>query len=133
MQPVFFALDDWIPVRCDWSHNIVSGRGYDLTEGDGLRLWSDCLERAAHSHHLTEWTTEAIELRRHGTAQIITPRLGQASSRLAVLDAYDGACVVTNEHSLPVLEAAHIRPWKDGGQPAAAWPPDGRPSRSAAE
>ena len=115
-QPVFFAPDDWIPAPTDWARNIVSGRGYDLTIGEGLRLWTQCLEVAARSHHLTEWTTEAIELRRHGKPQIITPRLGQASFRLAVLDAYDGACAVTNEHSLPVLEAAHIRPWKDGGR-----------------
>jgi putative restriction endonuclease len=65
-QPVFFPPDDWIPVPRDWSHNIVSGRGYDLTEGEGLRLWTACLEQAARTHHLTEWTTEAIELRRHG-------------------------------------------------------------------
>lgn len=115
-QPVFFAPDDWIPIPTDWSHNIVSGRGYDLAEGEGLRLWTACLEVAAQTHHLTEWTTEAIELRRHGKPQIISPRLGQASFRLAVLDAYDGACAVTNEHSLPVLESAHIRPWKDGGR-----------------
>ena len=114
-QPVFFAPDDWIAVPQDWSHNIVSGRGYDLTEGEGLELWTRCLERAAHTHHRTEWTTEAIELRRTGRPQIITPRLGQGSFRLAVLDAY-GACAVTNEHSLPALEAAHIRPWGDGGR-----------------
>lgn len=84
------------------------------------------LERAAHSHHLTEWTTEAIELRRTGKPQIITPRLGQASFRLAVLDAYDCACAVTNEHSLPVLEAAHIRPWGDGGRHEV---PNGLPLR----
>jgi predicted restriction endonuclease len=84
------------------------------------------LERAAHSHHLTEWTTEAIELRRTGKPQFITPRLGQASFRLAVLDAYDCACAVTNEHSLPVLEAAHIRPWGDGGRHEV---PNGLPLR----
>jgi putative restriction endonuclease len=33
-----------------------------------------------------------------------------------VLDAYGGACAVTTEHSLPVLEAAHIRPWAVGGR-----------------
>jgi putative restriction endonuclease len=115
-QPVFFAPDEWIPVPRDWSRNIVSGRGYDLTEGEGLQLWTECLERAAQTHHLTEWTTEAIEMRRYGKPQLITPRLGQASFRLAVMDAYDGACAITNEHSLPVLEAAHIRPWKDGGR-----------------
>lgn len=115
-QPVLFTPDDWIAAPTDWARNIVSGRGYDLTAGEGLRVWTQCLELAARSHHMTEWTTEAIELRRHGKPQIITPRLGQASFRLAVLDAYDGACAVTNEHSLPVLDAAHIRPWKDGGR-----------------
>ena len=72
-------------------------------------MWTECLKLAARSHHMTEWTTEAIELRRHGN-QIITPRLGQASFRLAVLDAYDGACAVTNEHSLPVPQSCHLRP-----------------------
>jgi putative restriction endonuclease len=32
-----------------------------------------------------------------------------------VLDAYGRQCAVTTEHSLPVLEAAHIRPWAVGG------------------
>ncbi len=115
-QPVFFAPDDWVAAPSDWTPSIMRGKTYDLTRGEGLRIWTECLERAAHRHHLTEWTTEAIELRRTGKPQVITPRLGQGSFRLAVLDAYDGACAVTNEHSLPVLEAAHIRPWKDGGR-----------------
>ena len=61
------------------------------------------------------WTTEAIELRRTGTPRPVAPRLGQGSFRLAVLDAYGGARAVTTEHSLPALEAAHIRPWHAGG------------------
>jgi putative restriction endonuclease len=32
------------------------------------------------------------------------------------MDAYGRACAVTTEHSLPVLEAAHIRPYADGGE-----------------
>jgi putative restriction endonuclease len=114
-HPVFFAPDEWVRVPADWSRNIVSGRSYDLTEGEGLRLWIDCLERAAHTHPAVEWTTQAIELRRHGKPQLILPRLGQASFRLAVLEAYGGRCAVTTEHSLPVLEAAHIKPWRQGG------------------
>ena len=43
-------------------------------------------------------------------------RLGQGTFRAAVTQAYDGACAVTQEHSLPVLEAAHIRPYSDGGE-----------------
>ena len=115
-QPVFFTPDEWVRVPDDFAPSIMRGKTYDLTHGEGLRIWTECLERAAHSHPLTEWTTEAIELRRTGKPQLITPRLGQSSFRLAVLDAYDGACAVTNEHSLPVLEAAHIRPWGQGGR-----------------
>jgi len=33
-----------------------------------------------------------------------------------VRDAYSGACAVTGEHSQPVLEAAHIVPYRLGGE-----------------
>ena len=42
---------------------------------------------------------------------LVRPRLGQGTFRVAVTDAYSRACAVTGEHSLPVLEAAHIRPY----------------------
>lgn len=32
-----------------------------------------------------------------------------------MLDVYGGGCAVTGEHSLPALEAAHIRPYHAGG------------------
>lgn len=112
---VFFPPDEWVATPKDWSRQIVTGRGYDLTHGEGLVLWQTCLEHAAHSHHSALWTEEAIEMRRHGRPRLITPRLGQSSFRLAVLDAYGRACAVTTEHSVPALEAAHIKPWKDGG------------------
>ena len=35
--PVFFAPDEWARVPSDWSRNIVSGRTYDLTTGEGER------------------------------------------------------------------------------------------------
>ena len=34
---------------------------------------------------------------------------------MQVLDAYGRACAVTGEHSLPVLDAAHIVSYADGG------------------
>ena len=52
---------------------------------------------------------------RYGTPQLIQPRLGQGIFRVAVMDAYSRACAVTQEHSLPALEASHIQPYaKDG-------------------
>lgn len=35
--------------------------------------------------------------------------------RVAVTDAYGRACAATGEHSLPALEAAHIRPYTQDG------------------
>jgi hypothetical protein len=46
---------------------------------------------------------------------LVRPRLGQGGFRVAVTDAYGRACAVTGEHSLPVLEAAHIRPYSKEG------------------
>ena len=37
-----------------------------------------------------------------------------------MLDAYGRACAITGEHSLPVLEAAHIKPYARGGEHTVA-------------
>ncbi|MBK8164447.1 MAG: HNH endonuclease [bacterium] len=52
---------------------------------------------------------------RYGAEQLIRPRLGQGAFRLAVTEAYARSCAATGEHSLPVLDAAHIQPYADGG------------------
>ena len=46
---------------------------------------------------------------------MIRPRLGQGTFRIAVTEAYERACALTGEHSLPVLDAAHIMPFSKGG------------------
>ena len=115
-EPVFFAPDDWVAAPSDWARNIVSGRTEDLSRGDGLRMWTECLERAAARTDIAMgWTREVFDAQRAGEPVLITPRLGQSSFRLAVFDAYDQQCAVTTEHSLPVIDAAHIRPWAVGG------------------
>jgi putative restriction endonuclease len=114
-EPVFFAPDEWVSTPSDWARNIVSGQTYDLARGEGQRLWQACLERAAARRAAADWTVEALNGQRSGRPVIIHPRLGQASFRLAVLEAYDEQCAVTTEHSLPVIDAAHIRPWNAGG------------------
>lgn len=116
VDPVFLPPDEWIEVPADWQPTIVSGKGYDLTHGEGRRIWHECLERAP----AVDWVVEATEAARFGRPVTITPRLGQHSFRLAVLEAYGGACAVTTEHSLPVLDAAHIRPYAAGGAHAVS-------------
>jgi putative restriction endonuclease len=46
---------------------------------------------------------------------LVRPRLGQGTFRVAVMDAYGRTCAVTGEHSLPALEAAHIRAYTSAG------------------
>jgi HNH endonuclease len=56
-------------------------------------------------------TTAAIKSHGFGKPQIILPRLGQGSFRIVVTDAYERRCALTGERTLPVLDAAHIKPY----------------------
>lgn len=120
-RPVFFADGDWVAQPTDWSRNIVSGAGYDLAAGEGLRIWRECQERAGRSDVIPLGATIAESAgERFGPSQLVRPRLGQGTFRVAVTGAYGGACAVSREHSLPVLEAAHIRPYADDGSHGVA-------------
>jgi putative restriction endonuclease len=115
-QPVFFADADLVEQPADWSPNVVSSKGYELDEGEGRRIWEACLARAPAL--LSAVREPAPE--RWGAPQLVTPRLGQGTFRVAVTGAYGGACAVSQEHSLPVLEAAHIRPYANAGAHSVA-------------
>lgn len=113
---VFFEEEDWVRIPSDYARNIVQGKRYDLRQGEGARIWDECRARAQARTQGATLTAEPIPDRRFGQATLIQPRLGQGSFRVAVLDAYGRACAVSTEHSLPVLEAAHIRGYAEGGQ-----------------
>lgn len=121
-EPMFFPPEAWIPAPGDWSDNTVQGAGYDLDRGEGARIWAHCLAVAgglplgagpAGREH-----GPLYEGPRTGKPVLRAPRMGQGIFRAAVTDAYGRACAVTTEHSLPVLEAAHIRPYGEGGEHA---------------
>jgi putative restriction endonuclease len=57
----------------------------------------------------------AIAEHRYGNPILVHPRLGQGAFRLLVTDAYERRCAVTGERTLPVLDAAHIRPFAAAG------------------
>lgn len=42
-------------------------------------------------------------------------RLGQGAFKVVVTEAYQRRCAVTGERTLPVLEAAHIKPYSENG------------------
>ena len=115
-QPVFFADEDLVEQPRDWKKNVVSGAGYELAEGEGRRVWDQCqaqVARLAGQPISAGLVKEPVlsPAARFGEPQLVRPRLGQGTFRVAVTAAYGGACAISGEHSLPALEAAHIRPY----------------------
>lgn len=111
-QPFFFAESDWIPEPASWSSNIVKFKTYNTGDEEGLALWEAINERLSRTH--ARGMSEPAA--RFGAPYLVRPRLGQGAFRVLVTDIYRRRCAVTLERTLPALEAAHIRPYGDGGE-----------------
>jgi putative restriction endonuclease len=111
VEPFFFE-DEPIPVPQDWGRGIQIGRTYDTSTDAGANLWREVQLRlqGAKAKSLGPATQAAIE-GGYGSPVLIMPRLGQGSFRLLLTDAYRYRCAMSGERTLPVLEAAHIRPY----------------------
>ncbi|MEP6966777.1 MAG: HNH endonuclease [Pseudomonadota bacterium] len=110
-QPFFWPEEDWIPVPDNWAPNIVSFKGYSTDEMEGRRLWY----AARDASGAPTFAGVGEEQARYGEPMLIRPRLGQGAFRVLVTDSYERRCAVSGERTLPALEAAHIRPFADGG------------------
>jgi putative restriction endonuclease len=108
----FFDERDWIREPDDFARNSPPGQSYDLTHGEGQRIWLECLARASEHHPVALIADRPIQ-GGYGEPFLVRPRYGQKSFRIAVLDAYGRRCAVTKERTLPALEAAHIRDYHD--------------------
>ncbi len=124
IYPTFFPEEAWIPQPSDWLGPTQTHKGYDLAVGEGRRVWEACLAQAAalgvavageFAATRPEGATGIADGPRYGDPRLARQRLGQGTFRIAVLDAYGRACAVTGEHSLPALEAAHIRAYEHDG------------------
>ena len=118
-QPFFFSESLWFPAP-EWSASIVRGKakGYELEKEAGQFIWK-YLQRGWQHQRIPYLDGEAQRIEeeraRYGKETTITPRLGQGAFRVLVTDAYQRACAITEEHSLPALEAAHIKPYNESG------------------
>lgn len=103
----WFGYDEAIEVPESWRPNIVQGRGYNLSEPEGQRLWQHVTER------LTGHTASAVvePTAAYGDPFAARARLGQAGFRALVTESYSRRCAITGERTLPALEAAHIQPY----------------------
>jgi putative restriction endonuclease len=117
-QPFFLPKELWIPAPSDWHPNIVQGKSYDLSSEAGRTLWHQVEATIRASGTGATWPAQwrDTEQPRYGASVIVHPRLGQGSFRVVVTDAYERRCAITGERVLPVLEAAHIRPYARGGE-----------------
>jgi putative restriction endonuclease len=112
-QPFFLDEVEWIPVPASWARQIVKFKRYSTDEPDGRAVW-EAIQMRTGTQAVPLLAREG-EVQRYGAPTLIRPRLGQGAFRVVVTDAYQRRCAITGERTLPALEAAHIRPFADGG------------------
>lgn len=108
-SPFFFNEDEYIPLPESWALNIVQGKTYDTKTDEGRHLYNNVQNR------FSKYSNDMFESQRYGKPQIMIPRLGQGSFKVAVTQAYHRRCAITGEKTLPVLNASHIKPFSKNG------------------
>jgi putative restriction endonuclease len=114
VEPVFFPADLWFDLPPSWSPSIQRGKRYSTDDPEGLRLWNRLIETTQMSS-IASQAGFAEEQTRFGAPTLITPRLGQGAFRVLVTEAYGRQCAITGGKVLPALDAAHIKPYGEGG------------------
>ena len=130
-SPFFWPEELWLSAPTSFAVNTVAGKGYSTEEADGLSLWAAVRERLALTKDpAAERSADSRDpgLRdpavtflpspagpRYGSPTPLQRRLGQGTFRLAVTDGYGRRCAVSGERTLPILDAAHVRPYAEGG------------------
>lgn len=110
-SPFFWPREQWIPGPNSFASQTVVGKGYDTEGEEGRALWDAVTERATIALGMAP--TASTE--RYGAPVLVRPRLGQGAFRVVITDAYGRRCAVSGEKTLPILDAAHIRSYADGG------------------
>lgn len=111
-DPFFFPPSDWLAPPPDFSRNIVQGKTYDLAAGPGRVLWEAI---GAGLLRVSPRVLAESVGPMYGPPALVRQRLGQGTFRVIVTEVYRRRCAITGEKTLPVLQAAHIRPVSDGG------------------
>ena len=119
-SPFFFQRDAWFHAPPSFPVNAVSGKSYEIESAEAIYIRQALAERLPWGAlDMPSVDGEIPGLgERGGKPQLILPRLGQGSFRVAVMDSFGRRCAVTGERTLPILDAAHIRPWSAGGDHA---------------
>ena len=110
-MPFYLDEREWIPTPKDWNSNIVQGKTYDASEAYGLDLFEQVQERLTQREFMSSVVKEVVACNRYGSELLIKPRIGQGAFKVLITEAYQRRCAITGEKTLPVLEAAHIKPY----------------------
>lgn len=117
VQPFFLEEASWIDAPRDFVPGIQVGKRYDLTVSPGKELW-DRLRHAALSPGqpmIGEGRDDVLQPEVIFGEAFVRRRYGQGAFRIVITDSYDRRCAVTGERTLPVLDAAHVKPITRGG------------------
>ena len=117
VEPFFLPIELWVEPPVDWPSSVEVGKTYDSTTGSGAALWERVQLALAASPATAQSAIRepAMAGQRYGSPIMVSPRLGQGTFRAKVIDAYERRCVITNARTLPVLQAAHIKPYAVSG------------------
>ena len=117
VEPFFFPKDQWI-VLPTWPKSIVQGKTFDTETEEGAWLWNEVQQRVQLKEIeglLQEPAAEYGDGPRFGELFLRRSRLGQGAFKVLVSEAYGKRCAITGESTFPVLEAAHIQAFGEGG------------------
>lgn len=116
VQPFFFSQERWIEMPT-WPKSVVQGKTYDTDTLEGAALWNAVQERLQDKAIQDLAAEPAAEYggARYGELFLTRARLGQGAFQVLVSEAYEKRCAITGESTLPVLEAAHIQSYAEGG------------------
>jgi putative restriction endonuclease len=119
-DPVFFSDEEQFDQPEDWSGPIVTGKRYSTDAAIGAKIWEQVQERLVSRRFSSRAPQdekgspfEISDDRYHDIMSRV--RIGQGAFRIMVTNAYENACAITGDHTLPVLEAAHIKPFSSSG------------------
>jgi putative restriction endonuclease len=107
-NPFFMSRFDWIESPPGGAGSIVRGKMYESGTPDGNQIWA----RVAHhflqgpvvpvAHERGFEPTSSQDDPRFGEPVLVKPRIGQATFRVLVTDAYKRRCAMTGENTLVV-------------------------------
>jgi putative restriction endonuclease len=121
-NPLFFEKSDWLVPPDNWAKSIVQGKSYRTEDPIGNKIWDQIqklldkyLVYNASDNSKSQLLLEKTESPQYGKEVLTKVRLGQGAFRILVTDAYSRKCSISGEMTLPVLEAAHIKPYAESG------------------